>query len=52
MTQKARISCDVRWQPKSEPVDKRYVGEVFEWLKTAKKAGLHNKDNKNDVGKK
>jgi len=25
-TNKARISCDVRWQPASDPVDSRYMG--------------------------
>ena len=28
VTDKARISCDVRWQPASEPVDRRYVGKL------------------------
>ena len=25
MTNKARISCDTRWQPSSEPLDPRYT---------------------------
>lgn len=27
-TDQVRISCDVRWQPMSEAVDPRYVGEI------------------------
>ena len=27
LTNKIRISCDTRWQPKSHNVDARYVGE-------------------------
>lgn len=35
-TGRARISCDVRWQPAAEPIDDRYVGTADEMA--AKKA--------------
>ena len=28
LTNKVRISCDTRWQPKSHKADSRYVGEM------------------------
>jgi len=35
---KLRLSCDVRWQPASEPLDERWVGETplgnYAWRKT------------------
>ena len=44
MTDKARISCDVRWQPASEPVDQRYVGKLEE--KPKKFGGAYASDEK------
>ena len=40
--QQARISCDVRWQLASEPVDERYFGAHVGLAKP--KAGLYAKD--------
>ena len=42
MTDKARISCDVRWQPASEPADPRYVGKG----KPSKQGGAYASDEK------
>ena len=43
-TDKARISCDVRWQLASEQVDNRYFGPHVGLAQP--KAGLYAKDNK------
>merc|ERR1712150_151236 len=45
-TDKARISCDVRWQLANEPVDERYFGEHVGLAKP--KAGLYAKDDEKD----
>ena len=42
LTDRARLSCDVRWQPQDEPVDERYVGsqaELAEKARQRKKGG-------------
>jgi len=42
VTDKVRISCDVRWQPADQPTDPRYVGEID--IDSFAKAGLYSKD--------
>lgn len=39
VTNKVRISADVRWQPKNEPADPRYVGDVQKYLDEMSVAG-------------
>ena len=48
VTDKVRISCDVRWQPADQPSDPRYVGEID--IDSFAKAGLYSKDDeKQDI---
>ena len=42
VTDRVRISCDVRWQPADEPMDPRYVGEID--IASFTKAGLYSDD--------
>ena len=48
MTNRARISADVRWQPAAEPADPRYVGDVSTYLKGMAKAGAWTKSAESD----
>jgi len=40
LTDKVRISCDVRWQPMNEPVDPRYMGAAAADVGSRAVAGL------------
>ncbi|KAJ8315249.1 hypothetical protein KUTeg_007399 [Tegillarca granosa] len=46
LTDQVRISCDTRWQPASEPADRRYVGD---FQKVPPKFGLYSDDTKEDA---
>lgn len=49
VTNRVRISCDVRWQPEADPRDDRYFGAVDEKVKDRQKAGAWAADGK-DTG--
>jgi ectoine hydroxylase-related dioxygenase (phytanoyl-CoA dioxygenase family) len=40
MTDKLRLSCDVRWQPKTDPIDERYLTNAEGGFGKLQKAGI------------
>ena len=52
LTDKVRISCDVRWQPKSEPTDKRFTEISEKKVDEAPKFGVYAQEDVEDKGEK
>ena len=53
LTDEVRISCDVRFQPRDEPIDDRYIGtmeEMKEKARLRKKGGAWASDSKDGAG--